>query len=113
MEKVIQYKQIVKELLNEIAEIRIQQSHPIDTQIIMDDERGHYLLYKNGWKGERRIYGGFVHIDITDEGKVWLQHDGTDLLIAQILLDKGIPKSDIVLGFHAPIMRKDTEFAVA
>ncbi len=30
------------------------------------------------------------------------QHDGTDLKIALMLTAKGVPKSDIVLGFHAP-----------
>lgn len=113
MEKVMNYKQIVRGLIEEVARIRMQQSHPIATQVIMDEERGHYLLYKNGWKGERRLYGCFVHIDVTDEGKVWVQHDGTDLVIAEQLINKGIPKKDIVLGFHPPIMRKDTEFSVA
>ncbi len=113
MEKVKRYKEIVKELLDEIVQIRIQQSHPIPTQIIIDDERGHYLLYKNGWRGERRLYGCFVHLDVTETGKVWVQHDGTDLILAERLIGKGIPKQDIVLGFHPPIMRKDTEFSVA
>ncbi|NER24098.1 MAG: XisI protein [Symploca sp. SIO1C2] len=33
-------------------------------------------------------------------------------LIAQELADLGIPKTDIVLGFHAPFERQSTEYAL-
>ncbi|MCB9298392.1 MAG: XisI protein [Lewinellaceae bacterium] len=75
--------------------------------------RRHYLLFSNGGEGER-VYGCYLHIDVANDGKVWVQHDGTDVAIAEKLLEKGIPKIDIVLGFHAPFVRVDTEgFAVA
>jgi hypothetical protein len=60
----------------------------------------------------RRIHGTLVHIDIHD-GKVWIEHDGTNLEIVQDLLDAGVPKEHIVLGFHPPAHRKYTEFATA
>lgn len=113
MEKLIRYKNIVKSIIGEIASIRAKHSGEIKTQTIMDDERGHYLLYKNGWKDQDRFYGCFLHIDISDDGKIWLNHDGTDLIIAQMLLDKGVPKEDIVLAWNPPVMRVDTGFAVA
>jgi hypothetical protein len=47
------------------------------------------------------------------DGKVWLQHNGTDLRIAQDLVRAGIPREHIVLGFHHPSRRPDTEFAAA
>lgn len=43
----------------------------------------------------------------------WGHEDRTDQIVVDKLLEKGIPKSDMVIGFHAPIMRGDTEFAVA
>ena len=95
MEKLMRYKEVVKEIISEIVAVRTKHSGDIKTQIIMDEERGHYLLYKNGWKDQERYYGCFLHIDIADDAKVWLNHDGTDLVIAQILLDRGIPKEDI------------------
>ncbi|WP_422387058.1 element excision factor XisI family protein [Anabaena sphaerica] len=51
-----------------------------------------------------------MHIDIKN-GKIWIQHDGTEVGIATLLLIKGVPKQDIVLAFHAPEMREFTEFA--
>jgi XisI protein len=47
------------------------------------------------------------------DGKVWIQMDGTEDGIAQELIQSGIPKEDIVLGFHEPSIRPYTGFAVA
>ncbi|MGC1305871.1 MAG: element excision factor XisI family protein [Phormidesmis sp.] len=51
-----------------------------------------------------------MHLDIKD-GKIWIQHDGTEAGIATQLLELGVPANDIVLAFHSPNMRKFTEFA--
>lgn len=99
MEKVNQYKKIVRELCFEIAQISPSDEH-VETQLVIDDERGHYLLFSVGWEQDNREYAPFVHIDVKPNGKVFIQHDGTDLKIALLLAEKGIPKSDIVLAFH-------------
>lgn len=80
MDKVKRYKQIVKELTYEVGQLGTKPDDVLKTQFITDDEHGHYLLYFNGWITEtKRTYGCFMHIDVTDQGKVWLQYDGTDL----------------------------------
>jgi len=56
----------------------------------------------------KRIFGCVLHLDIID-GKIGIQHDGTDIGIADELVALGVPKQDIVLAFHAPSMRKHTE----
>ncbi|MCZ6676903.1 MAG: XisI protein [Candidatus Poribacteria bacterium] len=63
-----------------------------------------------GWKKRRRVHGCVIHIDIIGD-KVWLQHGSTDAEIARQLVDLGIPKQDIVLGFQPPYRRKNTGFA--
>ncbi|KAF3885538.1 hypothetical protein DA73_0400008760 [Tolypothrix bouteillei VB521301] len=40
-----------------------------------------------------------MHLEIKDS-KIWIQHDGTEVGIATLLLEQGVPKEDIVLGFH-------------
>ncbi len=113
MEKIKKYKKIVSEIVSEIGGW-IHENDPIETQIIQDHEAGHYLLFDVGWEeGRRRTYLPFVHIDVKSTGKVWIQHDGTDLKIALLLYEKGIPKDDIVLGFRSPYQRElIPEFAV-
>lgn len=107
MDKITNYKKIISDLSEYIASISPSDEN-VETQLIMDNERGHYLLYSVGWENnDYREYAPFVHIDIKSDGKIWIQHDGTDLKIALLLVEKGIPKSDIVLAFRSPFRRKD------
>ena len=112
MEKVKAYRDIAREIITKLGEQKHFTTSLIRYQVIIDDQSGNYLLFRNGWKGETRIYGCIIHIEVMDDGKVWLHQDSTDYIVADLLLDKGIPKEDIVLGFHAPVMRPDTEFSV-
>jgi hypothetical protein len=79
---------------------------------IWDTENNRYLLTTVGWNGFRRIYSVLVHIDIID-GKLWIQHDGTETGVATQLVDAGIPKSEIVLGYQSQPRRELGDFAVA
>src|SRR5689334_14783514 len=94
------YRAIVKRMLQEVAEITPSEEG-IRTELVCDDAVGHYQVGQVGWDGKRRVDDVFVHIDILD-GKVWLQHDGTNLRLAEDLVRAGIPKTDIVLAFHHP-----------
>lgn len=111
MDKVTKYKQIVRQVVEEVAALSPEMENGVENQLITDDEHGHYLYFGVGWAKENSgwIYASFIHIDIKADGKVWLQHDGTDLRIADKLEVYGIPKSDIVIGFQAPAVRKYME----
>ncbi|HLO85961.1 MAG TPA: XisI protein [Nostocaceae cyanobacterium] len=110
MDKLIKYREIIKNLLREYATLS-QSNHDVETQIVFDSEHDHYQLMNVGWKNYRRIYGCFLHIDIKD-GKVWLQHNGTEFEVGEELVNLGIPKQDIVIGFHSPFKRQFTDYAV-
>ena len=45
--------------------------------------------------------------------KIRLQRDGTEYSVANELVDLGVPREDIVLGFQAPYKRPYTDFAAA
>lgn len=111
MDKLTQYREILQHLVREYAEIG-NPDPDVETQIVFDIERDHYQLMNVGWKNHRRIYGCFLHIDIKD-GKVWLQHNGTEYEVAEELVKLGIPASDIVIGFHSPFKRQFTDYAVS
>jgi hypothetical protein len=68
-------------------------------------------LINVGWHEHRRIRGTVLHIDIKN-GKIWIQHDGTERGVANDSVEWGVPKEDIVLAFHAPYRRQFTGFAV-
>lgn len=105
-----EYRQRVQELLTQYAQ-RTAASPDIETQTIFDTAGDHYQLVTLGWQKNRRIYGCILHIDIKDN-KVWIQHNGTERLVAEELAESGIPKDRIVLGFHSPFTRQFTDFAV-
>ena len=84
----------------------------IDSEPIIDPERDHYEVVHIGWQGHRRVHGCVIHVDIIN-GKIWIQHDGTDRPIAEALVEAGVPREDIVLGFQPADVRKWTDFAVA
>lgn len=71
-----------------------------------------YELMHVGWDNQRRVHGSVIHIDIID-GKIWIQHDGTNISIAEELVDLGVPAKDIILGFHPANVRQYTDFGVA
>jgi hypothetical protein len=110
MGRVAAYREKVQALLRQYFEER-PQTEEVETQLVCDLDHDHYQLINVGWVNKRRIYGCVLHIDIKDD-KVWIQHNGTERLVAEELVELGVPKDHIVLGFHSPYMRQFTEFAV-
>jgi hypothetical protein len=110
MDKLEHYRKIVRGLIEEYA--RYKPSHgQIETEAVADAEIDHYEVMHVGWDGMRRVHGAVVHIDISG-GKVWIQYDGTSRPVAEELVAAGIPREDIVLGFHPAELRAHTGFGV-
>jgi hypothetical protein len=105
------YREMIQKLLQDYAALSLGD-RDVETELIFDVTRDHYQLVHVGWQNERRIYGCILHLDIKD-GKIWLQHNGTESDIAQELVELGIAKTDIVIGFHSPFKRQFTEYAVS
>jgi hypothetical protein len=109
MDKLTRYREIIK---NELSEFQHDYGKPdVEIQLIFDTEHDHYQVATVGWDGNRRVHGIILHVDIRG-GKIWIQYNGTEIEIAQVFVEKGVPKTDIVLGFHSPFKRQFTEFAV-
>ncbi|MBW4488924.1 MAG: XisI protein [Trichocoleus desertorum ATA4-8-CV12] len=113
MEKLEQYRNYIQKALLEHAQkgSSTNREDGVETQIIFDTEHDHYQLMYVGWHNKRRVYGAVLHLDIKD-GKIWVQWNGTEEDIASSLVELGVPKQDIVLGFQAPYKRQFTEFAI-
>lgn len=105
-----QFRQIIQKILEEYADF-FGNGEQVKVEMVLDEKNGHYLLVETGWENGYRIYGCLLHFDLID-GKVWIQHDGTEEGVANDLVAAGIPKAHIILGFKAPEVRKYTEFAV-
>ena len=110
MGKIDRYKSIIKAILEEYAAIPIPGKN-IENQVIIDNERNHFQLVRVGWSGDKFIHYCVFHFDIKKD-KIWLQENRTDVDIAEELVLKGVPKSDIVLGFQPDYARPFTGYAV-
>ena len=71
-----------------------------------------YLLLDLGWQEHQRIYNCVIHLEIRDS-KVWIQRNQTDKVIADVLIDMGVAREDIVLGLQPPYIREYKGLGVA
>ncbi len=110
MDTLATYRTIIKEVIRHYAQYTPSHGQ-VQVETVFDEANDHYELMHVGWSGHYRIHGSVLHIDIRD-GKVWIQHDGTEDGIAEELVQAGIPRSDIVLGFKPPHVRPLTDYAV-
>ncbi|MBZ8181812.1 XisI protein [Oscillatoria salina] len=110
MDRLNEHRQIIESVLREYYNIPYSYGD-LERRFIISKDDNNYLLITLGWNNEKRVHGCLVHIEILHE-KIWIHRDGTEDGIANDLVAAGIPKNQIVLGFHPPEIRPHTEFAV-
>jgi hypothetical protein len=107
-----EYRQIIQDLLTEIRGYTgSSNTSGIEEQVVFDTEHDRYLLIDVGWNQKEYVYGTLVHIDIKN-GKVWIQRNNTEINLAERLVERGVPKENIVIGLHSPFMRQFSGYAV-
>ena len=111
MDTIETYRRIIQEVLRPYSQITYAKGE-IYNETVFDPQHDRYLVVSMGWDDVRRIHGCLLHVEILDD-KVWIQRDGTEDGIARELEQAGIPKTQIVLGFHEPDVRPYTGYAVA
>lgn len=111
MDTITFYQDAIEKILNEYAAIPYSYGE-INQSVIIDAARTHFLLFSEGWNGEKRVHGVVIHAEIRD-GKIWIHYDGTEDGITDELVAAGVPKDHIVLAFHPPHVRQHTGYAVA
>jgi hypothetical protein len=110
MDKALKYKKLIRDMLTEMAS-RFRNNSNWEILEAYDDEHGQYLLFTDGWKADSRDYGCFMHLEVKPDGKIWIRRDGTDFDMGSMLLEEGITKQEIVLGFRSPWLRAMSDFA--
>lgn len=111
MDKLDNYKKIIKSVLSFYLNIKYANAD-ISNRRAYDDENSQFIIISEGWLDNQHFHSCLIHIEIIDK-KIWIQCDNTENGIANELVKEGIPKENIVLGFHEPSVRKYTGFAVA
>lgn len=112
MEKLTNYQNILSDYLNLQAAAYGKVSDTSRTELIIDRNSNNYQLLHLGWRGNRYEFFVAFHLMIINE-KIWLMWNRTELEIVDYLMERGVPKSDIVLGHKPPHAREHSGFAVA
>ena len=109
--KIKKYQTILTTWLGEYAARRTRDE--IEYQCISDTKLHHYQVVKVGWADNSFCHNIIFHFQIKDDGKVWLLVNNTDILVTDDLIELGIPKSEIVLGFQPIEIRAFSGYATA
>jgi hypothetical protein len=111
MDRVDLYSQIVQQVIQEYYNL---YRHMQDSQTfcVVDPASQHYQVIQTGWDTHHRRIYTTLHLSVQGE-KVYIHSDPTEEGIANVLIEKGIPQSDIVLEYQAPELRQYTSFAQA
>jgi hypothetical protein len=113
MDKVKNYQNLIVNFLKYYyQEYNLGLSRSLDNQIIIDREGNHFQLICIGWDNKDYLTNILFHFDIKNE-KIWIQQNNTEELVADYFTERGVPKSDIVLGFQPEYARPYTGFATA
>jgi hypothetical protein len=105
------YRQTIETILRRYADIPNSYGE-IEQYLIIDKDRNHFMLFDVGWQQKRRVHGCITHVQIIND-KIWIQRDGIEDGITDELVEAGISKDKIVLGFQPPNVRPHTGYAVA
>lgn len=112
MDTIAQYQNFILEILSEFASNPIANPG-LERQLIADRQNHRYQVIVCGWEnGEKFVNSTLLHLEIKN-GKIWIQQNWTELQIAKELVKKGVPPTDIVLGFLPEFMRADSDYAIA
>ncbi len=107
------WRDIIIRHLDPIAAIEYPEVFDRENRLVIDRERDEYMVVTMGWEEKfRRVHGCLVHVEIRGD-KVWIQTDGTENGIASDLVEAGIPRENIVLGYKTIERRQMTGFAAA
>lgn len=107
MDKLTQYRQAIKTLIERHAALK-PRGEQIERQTLFDTEHDHYQLLNVGWNKTRRIYHCVMHFDVKDD-KVWIQHNSTEIELDEELIELGVAREDIVVGFIPAYWREETQ----
>jgi hypothetical protein len=115
MDKIALYKKYILSILERLRGSNVANTNlNIETQIVTDTTHHHYHLLRTGFdKDMVHIYSIVLHFQIKEDGKIWILNNRTDIDVAEELQEMGVPKTDIVLGFQAPLFRSYSGYAVA
>ena len=108
MEKIKKYENLIIELLNSI------KGTSLDNVVIADKEKRHYqLLHVGNDSRNRYFFHVRIHFHLREDGVICVYENRTEEEIGDTLMEQGVPKSDILVGFLPQTARQYAGYATA
>ena len=112
MDRVTGYREIIKQMLAERADLMRSQPLPGEEVVcLFEEETDNYILLRLGWVRGKRLYSITLHLRLVN-GKVHVEQDWTEDAV-EALVEAGVPKEELVLASTPPELRQQAEFAIA
>lgn len=111
-DKVKKYQEVIIQFLDhyKIESGGDRPDATVQRRILIDRENNSFQLLAIGWNNHHYAFGPIFHFDIID-GKIWMQCNNTEWEVVDYLMEHGVDRQDIVLGFVPPHARKFSGFA--
>ena len=110
MDKTIKYKKAILKLFHEYDQFW-GKTGGLENRVVVDAKKQNYLFVSFGWQHpESYTHLLCFHVEIIAD-KVWIHENNTEALLADELVQKGVARTDIILGFVEPEVRIYTGFA--
>lgn len=106
-----EWRDLIERVLAEETRVPVSYGE-VELYTVFDRAHDHYLMMAVGWDGTKRVHAPLIHIDVID-GKLWIQHDGTERGVARDFEAAGVPKERIVLAFQHISRRRFGDYAAA
>ena len=108
MEKIKKYENLIIDLLTSI------KGTSKDEQVIIDKDNRHYqLLHIGNDSRNRYFFHVSIHFHLRADGVICIYENRTEEEIGDYLMEHGVPKSDILVGFLPQHVRQYAGYAVA
>ena len=114
MDRLTAYRAAIKKILGDFADLlnRDRTTKELDTVFLCDETNDLYMVYQIGWDRNKHISTPSIFIRII-EGKIWVEVNWTEIELGEELMELGVAKEDIRVGWVPPFMREPEESVVA
>lgn len=105
MERLADFQEIIERYFAEYIEYYAEANRPTTFAIVSSPENRHIQLLNYGHTPERWVFSVFMHFVITADGNVILLENNTEEEPFDELIEAGIPKSALQVGWIHPAMQ--------
>lgn len=108
MDKVNQLKEALRKYLENWVEYHPDEQTGIPLSIIESESDGHFFLLEFGLGEKGWVHFLMAHLQVSDQGKIILLHNSTDIEILKELKEYEVKDEDMIVGWN-PHPKKEQE----